>query len=58
MSWHQRLVRVIDRALTIEPVFAHCDVPCGIYDPHQAGVAAKTVHTMNQKLTALPTPCT
>ena len=40
----------------IEPVYAHCDVPCGIYDPHQAGVAAKTVHTMNTKLSALPVP--
>ena len=40
----------------IEPVYAHCDVPCGIYDPHLAAVAAKTVHTMNKKITDLPTP--
>ena len=40
----------------IEPVFAHCDVPCGIYDPHLAAVAAKTVHTMNKKITDLSTP--
>ena len=40
----------------IEPVYAHCDVPCGIYDPHLAAVAAKTVHTMNKKITDLSTP--
>ena len=40
----------------IEPVYAHCDVPCGIYDPHLAAIAAKTVHTMNTKIGALSTP--
>ena len=56
MSWQHRVTRVFDRLLRIEPLYAHCDVPCGIYDPHQAAVAAKTVHTMNKKLTDLPTP--
>ena len=51
-----RLKRALDRLLGIEPLYAHCDVPCGLYDPHMAGLAAKTVHTMNTKLTALPTP--
>lgn len=27
-------------------VYAHCDIPCGIYDPHQAQVAALTVVRM------------
>ena len=22
---------------------AHCDIPCGIYDPHEAEIAARTV---------------
>lgn len=48
--------RVVDRLLGIEPLHAHCDVPCGIYDPHLAALSAKTVHTMNKKLTDLPTP--
>ena len=56
MSVKQRLMRFLDRWLGIEPIYAHCDVPCGIYDPHLAGVCAKTVHTMNKKLTDLPTP--
>ncbi len=47
---------LMDRWLRIEPVYAHCDVPCGIYDPHQAAVAAKTVYTMAKKMTDLPVP--
>jgi len=27
-------------------VRAHCDIPCGIYDPHEAVLAAKTVARM------------
>ena len=56
MSWQHRIIRVVDRFLGIEPLYAHCDVPCGIYDPHGAAISAKTVHTMNKKLTDLPTP--
>jgi nickel superoxide dismutase len=56
MSRFETFTRALDRRLGIEPVFAHCDVPCGIYDPHGAAVAAKTVHTMNKKLTDLPVP--
>ena len=50
------LTRLMDRLLGIEPIYAHCDVPCGIYDPHTAAISAKTVHTMNQKVSALPVP--
>ncbi|HVA20865.1 MAG TPA: superoxide dismutase, Ni [Candidatus Micrarchaeia archaeon] len=35
-------------------VHAHCDIPCGIYDPHEAQLAAQTVETMVTKLQALP----
>lgn len=28
--------------------YAHCDIPCGIYDPHQAQLAAHTVIRMTQ----------
>lgn len=50
------LTRLFDRLLGIEPVHAHCDVPCGIYDPHAAVLSARTVHTMNTKIQALPFP--
>ena len=52
----RRFSRFIDRLLGIEPLYAHCDVPCGIYDPHGAAIAAKTVHTMNKKVSELPVP--
>jgi len=32
---------------------AHCDVPCGIYDPHEAEIAAKTVSKMVELMTGL-----
>ena len=35
-------------------VYAHCDVPCGIYDPHQAELAARTVARMVELLGQLP----
>ena len=30
--------------------YAHCDIPCGIYDPYQAQLAAHTVIRMTQML--------
>lgn len=36
--------------------YAHCDVPCGIYDPKPAQIAAATVLKMVEKLEALPLP--
>ena len=35
-------------------VYAHCDVPCGIYDPKAAQIAAATVVKMVEKIEALP----
>lgn len=32
---------------------AHCDIPCGIYDPAAAQLAAKTVKTMYDKYAAV-----
>jgi nickel superoxide dismutase len=44
------------RALTGHPeiVYAHCDIPCGIYDPHEAQIAALTVIRMDQLIGELP----
>lgn len=39
-------------------VYAHCDVPCGIYDPKPAQIAAATVLKMVQKIKELPTDAT
>ncbi len=35
-------------------VHAHCDIPCGIYNPDAAQLAALTVETMVTKIRALP----
>ena len=37
-------------------VEAHCDIPCGIYDPHGAQLAALTVLRMHQLIAELPKP--
>jgi len=42
-------------ALRPETVYAHCDIPCGIYDPHEAQVAAHTVVRMMDLISELPT---
>ena len=36
------VLRLIDRVSASQTVSAHCDIPCGIYDPHTAQVAALT----------------
>ncbi|MBI2028048.1 MAG: superoxide dismutase, Ni [Candidatus Levybacteria bacterium] len=33
--------------------YAHCDIPCGIYDPHMAQMASHTVIRMTQMLNDL-----
>jgi nickel superoxide dismutase len=35
---------------------AHCDGPCGVYDPASARIAAEAVRSMTKKLVALPVP--
>ena len=44
------------RALPCSIAAAHCDGPCGVYDPASARVAAEAVLSMTKKLTALETP--
>lgn len=43
------------KLLPAKPIYAHCDIPCGIYDPHAAQLAAQTVLKMVQKINELPT---
>lgn len=33
----------------IKPVYAHCDLPCGVYDPLQAHIEAVSVHKILEK---------
>ncbi len=47
---------LLNRLLPAEEASAHCDIPCGIYDPHLAQVAALTVVRMNQLIEQLEAP--
>jgi nickel superoxide dismutase len=44
MSLAARLLAAADRVRAPRPVSAHCDVPCGVYDPEQARIEAESVH--------------
>jgi len=33
----------------LKPVYAHCDLPCGVYDPAQARIEAESVLKIMQK---------
>lgn len=45
---------LLTRILPSKIVYAHCDVPCGIYDSKPAQIAAATVLKMVEKIEALP----
>lgn len=52
-------MRILDyllKTLPAKPVYAHCDIPCGIYDPKPAQIAARTVLKMVQKILEEPLP--
>lgn len=40
----------------VEEASAHCDIPCGIYDPHYAQIAALSVLRMNQLIDGMEPP--
>ena len=42
----KNILRTLDHISPPKPIYAHCDIPCGIYDPHNAQVAAHTVIRM------------
>ena len=46
------LSKILEK-LPAESVYAHCDGPCGVYDPSSARVAAEAVLSMTKKLIAL-----
>ena len=44
------------RWLRVREAHAHCDIPCGIYDPISAKIAAQTVLKMVMRIEALDEP--
>ena len=37
----------------IKPVYAHCDLPCGVYDPAQAQIEARSLKMIMEKYDGL-----
>ena len=56
MSLAHKLFRALDRIRPVPVAYAHCDIPCGIYDPHNAQVAAHTVIRMVDLIGQLEKP--
>lgn len=49
------LLRALLQFLPYKTVYAHCDIPCGIYDPHTMQMAAHSVIRMNELIGQLRT---
>ena len=47
-----RVLSIIDRFSPPELVSAHCDLPCGVYDPAQARIEAESVKAIQEKYQA------
>src|SRR5437879_12999341 len=56
MSLLYSLARALDRVSLAPIAYAHCDIPCGIYDPHHAQLAAHTVVRMVDLINQLEKP--
>jgi len=41
-----KVLETLDRLIGFKEAKAHCDIPCGIYDPHRAQIGALTVIRM------------
>lgn len=44
------LILITSKILPEKKAYAHCDIPCGIYDPHNAQLAAHTIIRMTELL--------
>ncbi len=52
MTLISRLFAVLDRVVPPVAVHAHCDLPCGVYDPAQARIEAESVKAIMEKYNA------
>jgi nickel superoxide dismutase len=50
MSFLDNVFGLVDRVKAPRTAHAHCDVPCGLYDPQTALLAAKTCLSMVTKM--------
>jgi nickel superoxide dismutase len=44
-----RILKTLDRLSAPEVASAHCDLPCGVYDPAQARIEAQSVKAIMEK---------
>src|SRR5437773_9539169 len=44
-----RLLGALDGVRAPQTVHAHCDLPCGVYDPAQARIEAESVKAIQEK---------
>lgn len=51
-----KILRATDLISKPKTAHAHCDIPCGVYEPDSAKWAAETVHALTEKLLALEQP--
>jgi nickel superoxide dismutase len=51
-----RMLQALDRIAAPRPVSAHCDLPCGVYDPAQARVEAESIKAIMEKYNASDDP--
>ena len=51
-----RLLVTVDRLSSPAPAHAHCDLPCGVYDPAQARIEADSVKATMEKHNASDDP--
>lgn len=49
-----KFLKTLIKYIPSQTVYAHCDIPCGIYDAKPAQIAAATVLKMVEKIEALP----
>ena len=51
-----RILEKVRQWLPVHEAYAHCDIPCGIYDPVAAKIAAQTVQKMVMRIDAAEVP--
>jgi nickel superoxide dismutase len=44
------VLQTAERLIGTERASAHCDLPCGVYDPAQARIEAESVHKIMEKM--------
>ncbi len=52
----KKAAALLEKTKGLTPVEAHCDGPCGVYDPSSARIAAEAGLSMTKKILALQAP--